>query len=394
MVDSPSPDRVWSYPLSARSPSRGYVVIMPKRVLVSGTGLIGTSIALALREKGAEVWLSDADPATAKLAADLGAGIVVPDLRDAKGIADIAVLAMPPAVVGRELAFAQECAVADVYTDVASVKVLPARQARDLGCDLESYVPAHPLAGREKQGPAAAQADLFLGRTWALCPLPETSPDAVEAVTALAVACGADPVVTDPETHDRWVALVSHAPHLVAVAMAARLAPSNVPAGALKLAGQGLRDVTRIAAGDSALWTQILSANAGPVAEVVAEVAEDLAAVARLLARFPQGTSAAGAGPVGVTALLDQGRAGAGRIPGKHGGQPRNFTVVQVVLADRPGELARLFNAAGDAGVNIEDIRLEHSPGLPVGVAELSVRPDQAGALLDAMESGGWPVRR
>jgi prephenate dehydrogenase len=367
---------------------------MPKRVLVAGTGLIGTSIALALREKGTEVWLSDADPATARLAADLGAGTVVPDLRDAKRIADVAVLAMPPAVVGGELAFAQECAVADVYTDVASVKVLPARQARDLGCDLESYVPGHPLAGRERHGPAAAQADLFLGRTWALCPLPETSPDAVDAVTALAVACGADPVVTDPETHDRWVALVSHAPHRVAVAMAARLAPSSVPADALKLAGGGLRDVTRVAAGDSALWTQILCANAGPVAEVVAEVAEDLAAVARLLARLPQGTSAAGAGPAGVTALLDQGRAGTGRIPGKHGGTPRNFAVVQVVIADRPGELARLFDAAGAAGVNIEDLRLEHSPGLPVGVAELSVRPDQAGTLLDAMEAGGWPVRR
>src|SRR5215472_1821923 len=178
-------------------------------VLVFGTGLIGTSIALALRASGDEVLLSDADPATAKLAADLGAGTVVPDLRDAKGVADIAVLAMPPAVVGRELAYAQECAVADVYTDVASVKVLPARQARDTGCDLESYVPAHPLAGREKHGPAAAQSDLFLGRTWAVCPLPETSPDAVGAVTGLAVACGADPVVTDPETHDRWVALVS-----------------------------------------------------------------------------------------------------------------------------------------------------------------------------------------
>jgi prephenate dehydrogenase len=367
---------------------------MPKRVLVAGTGLIGTSIGLALRDKGAEVWLSDADPATAKLAADLGAGTVVPDLRDAKGIADVAVLAMPPAVVGRELAYAQECAVADAYTDVASVKVLPARQARDLGCHLETYVPGHPLAGRERHGPAAAQADLFLGRTWALCPLPETLPEAVEAVNGLAVACGADPVVTDPETHDRWVALVSHAPHLVAVAMAARLAPSNVPADALKLAGQGLRDVTRIAAGDSGLWTQILSANAGPVAEVVAEVAEDLAAVARLLGRLPQGTSAAGAGTAGVTSLLNRGQAGTGRIPGKHGGQPRNFTVVQVVLADRPGELARLFNAAGAAGVNIEDIRLEHSPGLPVGVAELSVRPDQAGPLLDAMEAGGWPVRR
>ena len=369
-------------------------MIMPKRVLVQGTGLIGTSVALALRDKGTEVWLSDADPATAKLAADLGAGTVVPDLRDAKGLADIAVLAMPPAVVGRELARAQECAVADVYTDVASVKVLPARHARDLGCDLESYVPAHPLAGRERHGPAAAQADLFLGRTWALCPLPETAPGALDAVTALAVACGADPVVTDPETHDRWVALVSHAPPLVAVAMAARLAPSAVPADALKLAGQGLRDVTRIAAGDSALWTQILTANAGPVAEVVAAVADDLAAAASLLARLTAGTPPTAAGAAGVTSLLDRGQAGTGRIPGKHGGKPRNFTAVQVVLADRPGELARLFNAAGAAGVNIEDIRLEHSPGLPVGVAELSVRPDQAGQLLDAMEAGGWPVRR
>lgn len=362
---------------------------------------MGTSIALALRGKGAEVYLSDADPATARLAADLGAGTVVPDLRGAKGIAEIAVLAMPPAAVGAELARAQDCAVASVYTDVASVKVLPTRQARELGCDLETYVPAHPLAGREKQGPAAAQADLFLGRTWALCPLPETAAEAVDVVTGLALACGADPVVTDPATHDRWVALVSHAPHLVAVAMAARLAPSSVPSEALKLAGGGLRDVTRIAAGDSALWTQILSANAGPVAEVVAEVAEDLAAVARLLSRLPQESpapprqaSASVAGTDGITSLLDRGRAGTGRIPGKHGGQPRNFTIVQVVIADRPGELARLFNAAGAAGVNIEDIRLEHSPGLPVGVAELSVRPDQAATLLDAMEAGGWPVRR
>ena len=364
----------------------------PARVLIAGTGLIGTSVALALREAGAQVWLSDADPATAKLAADLGAGTVVPDLRDAKGIADIAVLAMPPAVVGQQLAFAQDCAVADFYTDVASVKVLPAREARSLGCDLERYVPGHPLAGRERQGPAAAQADLFLGRTWALCPLPETSAAAVEAVTALALACGADPVTTDPVTHDRWVALVSHAPHVVAAAMAARLAPPQVPADALALAGQGLRDVTRIAAGDSALWTQILSANAGPVAEVVAAVADDLAAAARLLADL-SGPSAGETAAGGVTALLDQARAGVGRIPGKHGGRPRNFTVVQVVIADRPGELARLFNAAGAAGVNIEDIRLEHSPGLPVGVAELSVRPDQAGLLRETMEAGGWPAR-
>jgi prephenate dehydrogenase len=369
----------------------------PGRVLIAGTGLIGTSMALALRAKGAEVWLSDADGATARLAADLGAGTVVDDLRDAKGIADVAVLAMPPAVVGAMLGYAQECAVADVYTDVASVKVLPVRQARALGCQLETYVPGHPLAGRERQGPAAAQADLFLGRTWAICPLKETSAEAIAAVTALAIACGADPVTTDPETHDRWVALVSHAPHLVAVAMAARLAPSRVPADALRLAGQGLRDVTRIAAGDSALWTQILAANAGPVAEVVAAVAEDLTEVARLLAADTASSTAdtdTDTDTREVTALLDRGRAGVARIPGKHGGQQRNFTVVQVVIADRPGELARLFNAAGAARVNIEDVRIEHSPGLPVGVAELSIRPNEVPALLGAMEAGGWPVRR
>jgi len=358
-------------------------VTAPGRVLIAGTGLIGTSVALALRERGTEVWLSDADEATARLAADLGAGTVVPDLRDAKGIADVAVLAVPPAAVAKTLAHAQDCAAADWYTDVASVKELPVTQARDLGCDLTSYVPGHPLAGRERHGPAAARADLFLGRTWALCPLPETSPGAVDAVLALVLACGADPVRADPATHDRWVALVSHAPHLVAAAMAARLSSPQIQDDALALAGQGLRDVTRIAAGDSGLWTQILTANAGPVAEVVAAVAEDLAAAARALAVSGD-----------VTGLLDRGRAGAARIPGKHGGQQRNFTVVQVVIADQPGELARLFHAAGAAGVNIEDVRIEHSPGLPVGVAELSVRPDQAGALLDAMEAGGWPVRR
>jgi prephenate dehydrogenase len=357
-------------------------------VLVFGTGLIGTSVALALRASGAEVWLADADEATAKLAADLGAGTVVPDLRDAKGIADIAVLAMPPAAVASALAFGQEHGVADVFTDVASVKELPVRQARELSCDLSSYVPGHPLAGRERHGPAAARADLFLGRTWALCPLPETSPDAVETVTGLVAACGGDPVTVDPGTHDRWVALVSHVPHLVAAAMAACLAPSSVSADALKLAGQGLRDVTRIAAGDTELWTQILSANAGPVAEILTAVADDLAGTAHALG------ASAGTPTVDVTGLLERGRAGVARIPGKHGGQPRNFTVVQVVIPDQPGELARLFNAAGAAGVNIEDVRIEHSPGLPVGVAELSVRPDLAAALLDAMEAGGWPVRR
>jgi prephenate dehydrogenase len=353
------------------------------RVVVIGTGLIGTSIALALREHGSGVWLADQDPAAVRLAADLGAGERLP----AEGLpvpADIAVIAVPPAAVAATLAAAQARDVARCYTDVASVKQLPVKQARDRGCDLTCYVPGHPLAGREKHGPAAARADLFLGRTWALCPLPETSEQATEAVLSLARACGAVPARTDIAAHDRWVALVSHAPHLVAAAMAARL--EAAPAEALDLAGQGLRDVTRIAAGDTALWTQILSANAAPVAEVLAAVAGDLAEAARMLTD--------GEGSKSVAALLDRGQAGVAKIPGKHGGAARQFAVVQVVIPDQPGELARLFHATGAAGVNIEDVRIEHSPGLPVGVAELSVHPDEADLLLEALEAGGWPVRR
>jgi prephenate dehydrogenase len=374
------------------------VTPVPGSVVVVGTGLIGTSAALALRRHGTRVWLADADPAAAALAADLGAGEVLPAGGVPGGPADVAVIAVPPASVAPVLAAAQQAGLAACYTDVASVKAQPLAQARDAGCDISRYVPGHPLAGRERSGPAAARADLFLGRTWALCPAQETSAAAVATVTALATACGAEPVVTDVASHDRWVALISHAPHVVAAALAAQLAPASVPPEAVALAGPGLRDATRIAVGDTALWLQILTGNAGPVAEVLAAVAADLAAASRALAS-PGLASPGGAGPdtpagKQLTDLLDQGRAGVARIPGKRGGPARAFTAVQVVISDQPGELARLFAAAAAAGVNIEDVGIEHSPGAPVGVAELSVRPEAAGSLITALADAGWPVRR
>jgi prephenate dehydrogenase len=350
-------------------------------VLIIGTGLIGTSIGLALGGAASGVWLrDDYDPAAAALAADLGAGA----LHDGRPV-DLAVLGVPPDAVAPALLSAQHDGLARFYTDVASVKQMPVSQAAAAGCDMSVYVPGHPLAGREKHGPAAARADLFLGRTWALCGTPWASADAVDTVEWLIAGCGATRVITDPATHDRWVALTSHAPHVVAAAMAARL--ENADSKALDLAGQGLRDTTRIAAGDTVLWTQILTANAGPVAAVLAEVAADLAEAARLLA---DDSGAPHPRNKVVAELLDRGRGGVARIPGKHGGAPPVFSQIQVVIRDQPGELARLFDVAGTAGVNIEDIRIEHSPGLPVGVAELSVRPDEAAALQLALRAGGW----
>jgi prephenate dehydrogenase len=369
------------------TPTAGDGPPFPRGIVIVGTGLIGTSIGLALRDRGIRVWLADRDPRAAALAATLGAGDLLPTLTTPVTVApplweaaDLAVLAVPPDVVAPALTAAQKSGLATCYTDVASVKAQPLADARDLGCDLASYVPGHPLAGRERGGPAAARADLFLGRPWALCPLPETQAPALATVTALVTACGAEPVTAGVTEHDRWVALVSHAPHLVASAMAARLAAA--PPGALSLAGQGLRDVTRIAAGDPALWTQILTANAAGIADVLTAVADDLKAAAAALA----GQDAT----VKLTGLLEAGVTGAARIPGKHAGPATDYAIVQVAIPDRPGELARLFQAAGEASINIEDIRIEHSPGLPVGVAELAVRPDAAPSLASALATRGW----
>ena len=371
----------------------------PASVIVVGTGLIGTSVALALRPRGVTVWLADSDPASARLAADIGAGTVLPgDVPEGPppgGPADVAVLAVPPQAVAPTLARAQAAGLARWYTDVASVKSLPVRQARAAGCDMASFVPGHPLSGRERSGPAAARADLFLGRPWVICPDPPAPAEGLAAIEALARICGAEPVQVSAAEHDRWVALVSHAPHVLSAAMAARLADASD--GALSLAGQGLRDVTRIAAGDTGLWTQILAANAAPVADVLAAVAADLAAVAEALADTAQAAGPGGPGGPDLkvlAALLEQGGAGVARIPGKRGGPARAEAAVQVVIPDRPGELARLFQAAGAAGVNIEDIAIEHSPGLPVGVAELTVHPEAVGRLTEALAANGWPVRR
>lgn len=147
--------------------------------------------------------------------------------------------------------------------------------------------------------------------------------------------------------------------------------------------------MTRVAGGDPGLWSMILTGNARPVADVLQAVADDLAAAASAL-RAVAGDDDGAISP--VTELLRRGVAGRGRIPGKHGGPQSSYVVVLALVGDRPGELARLFQVAKDAGVNIEDVRLEHTPGLPLGAVELSVQPESAQALADALRAHGWHV--
>ena len=167
-------------------------------------------------------------------------------------------------------------------TDVASVKLEPLRALRDRGVDLARYIGSHPLAGRERGGAISARADIFIGRPWVVCRDEETSASDLALVEGLALDLGATPIEMSPEEHDRAVALVSHVPQIVASLLAGRFV--DAPDGSLRLAGQGVRDTTRIAASAPELWVQILGANSAPVVDVLDALAADLASVARLSA--------------------------------------------------------------------------------------------------------------
>ncbi|GGS33845.1 prephenate dehydrogenase [Streptomyces griseoviridis] len=360
-----------------------------RSALVIGTGLIGTSAALALTRRGVTVHLADHDPQQARTAAALGAGT---DEAPA-GPVDLAVVAAPPAHVAGVLADALRGRLARGYIDVASVKGGPRRELETLGLDLSAYLGTHPMSGREKSGPLAATADLFEGRPWVLTPTRATDTEVLNLALELVSFCGAVPVVMDADAHDRAVALVSHMPHLVSGLVAARL--EHADEAAVRLCGQGIRDVTRIAASDPAMWIDILSANPGPVADLLGDVAADLEQTVRALRALQSADEdKRQEGAAGVADVLRRGNAGQVRVPGKHGSAPRVYETVVVLIDDQPGQLARIFADAGRAGVNIEDVRIEHATGQQAGLVQLMVEPQAAPALTAALRERGWAIRR
>jgi prephenate dehydrogenase len=275
-------------------------------------------------------------------------------------------------------------------SDVLSIKTQPLLEAEKLGC-AERFVGGHPMAGRERSGAVAAQAELFDARPWAICPNGKAGAERVAIVEQLAIDCGADPMMVDADEHDAAVALVSHLPQVAASAVAGQLIDAN--AVAMALAGQGLRDTVRVAGSDPKLWTDIVSANAGALAPLVGRLATDLVGLADALARVAAAhTSVPSSRDVDKTIerFLDNGRRGYAQIPGKHGAPATAYTVVPVVIPDEPGALARLFASVAKAGASVEDIDLEHSPGHPVGIVELSVRPEEAPGLVAALHDDGW----
>ena len=349
-------------------------------VRVVGAGLLGASIGLALRARGVDVILADVSPATVTLAIDYGAG-----RRAAPGDAPtLVVVCVPPDVTASTVA-AELAAYPDaLVTDVASVKFAVLAELRALGADVTRYIGSHPMAGRERGGAVSARADLFAGRPWVVAGHADISYARAGAVEQLALDLGAIPIEMDAAAHDASVALVSHVPQVVASLLAARLI--GAADNAVALAGQGLRDSTRIASSDPKLWVQILAANSTEVAGILEKFRADLDRVIDALADPER----AGARRI-LAEALGGGNSGVARIPGKHG-QSKHFSQITVMVDDRPGELARLLTEIGEVGVNMEDLRLEHSPGAQVGLAEISVVPEAESRLVVELESRGWKI--
>ena len=370
------------------------------RVHIIGTGLLGASLGLALSANGHQVTLEDTSPTAQQLAADLGAGQVlnskttVAEAADPTGATDaaspaahpdIVVVATPPDVAARVIASALEDYPNATVTDVASVKTRLLESVRGLvtGTQLDRYIGCHPMAGREKSGAIAAQSDLFTARPWVICSDEDTPADRLGEVIAMAEDTGASVLHLDPRIHDAAVAKVSHVPQIVASLVASQL--RHAPLEEISLAGQGLRDVTRIAASDPGLWTQILTGNAEEVRSVLVDLRTELDEVISALELGP--------GSTGLLAkAIALGNEGHDRIPGKHGQPPTTYAVVTILVPDTPGTLARLFKDIGDLGVNVEDFRMDHASGRKLGMVDVSVVPAIQQELEIGLLSKGWQI--
>jgi len=339
-------------------------------VKIVGSGLIGSSIALALVAKKISVTMVDIDPASASLAQDL-----VGSPASSKE-AEIIVIASPLSTVSSVIREEISQGFNLGFIDISSVKVNPVVEVSAIGLNMAFFLPTHPMAGREVGGAESARADLFQDRPWIIDPN-GVSPELLEAGIELINACGARVIEMAAAEHDRAVALISHLPQIMSSLLASSL--EGAPAHWLDLAGGGLRDTTRIAASDSKLWREIISTNSQAIKPLLDRAISELTELAENLEDLEK-----------VDGFIKSGNRGRAMIPGKHGGVARNYTFLPVVIEDKPGQLAALFDECASASVNIEDLSIEHSPEQFTGLITLALSKSDADKLYEHLQGRGW----
>ena len=350
---------------------------MLSKVRIVGSGLIGTSIGLGLVQRGIAVEMIDSDPSTQALAQDLigGAEVVNPEL---------VVLAIPTSALSQVITAELSINPHSTFMDVGSVKnevVLKVQIFSELS---RRFLPTHPMAGREIGGASSARADLFQGRSWILTPTQDCLPESKALVIELIETLGATPTVLSATDHDAAVAKISHLPQIASSLLAKQL--MGTPVEWMELAGQGLRDTTRIAASDEQLWKEIIHSNRAEISELLISLQNDLNQMINSLGE-----------PAQIAELIAAGRAGKDLIPGKHGGRAREYSYLPIVIDDKPGQLGAIFNECAAMQVNVEDLNIEHSPGQLSALITLSLSSSDAEKLSAHLTSIGWnvhPVRK
>lgn len=340
-----------------------------RRVAVIGTGLIGTSVALAAARTGCAVSTWDAAADVSARASGIAGSRAAGSLVDATAGADIAVVATPIPTIPQLVAACLTSSPGVVVTDVGSVKTAVVRAAIGSATpeDARRFVPGHPLGGSERSGPEHASASVVDGIVWALTPHETTDPEAVDALEAWIASLGARPVRLDPVRHDRLVAIVSHLPQVASTALMSLAATEEADEPEiLLLAAGGFRDLTRLAASNPALWSDILLANREAIADAIDLYIDRLGRLREAIARQH------GEEVEGIFADAKRARLRLSTKPTVRAG----VAVLQIEVPDRPGSLADLTAALGAGSVNIEDLQIVHSPEGGRGTVHLTVSAD------------------
>jgi prephenate dehydrogenase len=330
---------------------------------ILGTGLIGASIGQGLAAAGWTVIGWDPDAEALGIAEEVGAlslrSADVDELLAA--LPDVIVLSGPPEAV---IAAAADLETDGLVMDVTGVKqpvLEAARPAR--------FVGTHPMAGRERSGPRAASPALFRGAAWVVV-TDGASSDDLRAVEAIVETLGARPVRMTAREHDRAVSVVSHLPQVLAAVLMTEAAERT---DAVDLAAGSFRDLTRVAASDPGVWTQLLLANKGPLLGALNDLGRRLDDLAESL---ESGDA------IAIAEMLERARTA------RRGLEPP-VVAVRVALADQPGELARVGRALESSAVDVRDLQLRHAPFGGGGVLTLSVRPGEAETLRAAVVAEG-----
>jgi len=342
-------------------------VTTSERVAIVGTGLIGTSIAMAAVRAGDQVRGFDVEPAVLITAAERSGLVAADSLEECVRGATLVVVCTPIPSVAETVARALQTAPEAVVTDVASVKSHVVQEVSARASSTDRFIPGHPMGGSERSGPDHASASVLDGIVWVLAPAPTVDPASLERLEAWVTRLGARPIRMEAERHDRLVAIVSHLPQVASTSLMGLAATEEAgEPEILLLAAGGFRDLTRLAASSPHLWGDILLANREAIDAAIERYVERLLELKALLAdgrqeaveeRFAEAKAARL-----TLAAKPQVKAG--------------VAVLQVPVPDRPGVLAEVTAVLGAAHVNIEDLQIVHSPEGGRGTIHLTVAAD------------------